>query len=170
MPKHLAALLSILGLAGSAAPAAKAQVLKGTQPASKTAESTVKLDKAKREGHAAAQDAPIKEGKNAAEAGKVRSDAAVKMRKGENQGVLIGLDQPGAQKNKLDLKQSNLRKATPRASTSKSANQDPTTIGTAHMTKGNAQVTRGNQQITKGNQQITKGNQQITKGNQPIAK
>ncbi len=164
MPKHLAALLSILGLAGSATPAAEAQVLKGSKPVSKTADSTVKLDKAKQERDAAALQAQEKPWKNSAESAKTKSDAAIKMHKGDKQGVLIGLDQPGAQKNKLDLKQRNLRNATPQTGS------QALTKGNAQVTKGNAQITKGDAQITKGNVQVTKGNAQVTKGNVQITK
>jgi hypothetical protein len=150
MRKHWIALLSMLGLAGSAV-AADAQVIKGSQPEPTTQKNPATKNTTK-------------------------------------QGVLIGLDQPGAQKNaqqKLQVNQQKLRQQNQAAGTAGLTKAQANT-GTCKQSTGvnnankltppppgqnNQQLTKGNQQLTKGNQQVTKGNNlQITKGNQQVTK
>ena len=143
MRKHLVALLSVFGLAGSTLPA-QSQVLKGSKPPAKTVETQHKLDKTASESKAIKNDADLKLRKSGQEANAASSKAQLKLDKADS---------------KLTLKQKTVGNATGVQKT-----------GNAALTKGNQAITKGNQQITKGNQQITKGNQQITKGNQAITK
>jgi hypothetical protein len=65
MKKHLVALLSMVGLAGTAAPA-HAQVLKGSEPDTTKKESKIKQDKQLQEQKAAQEELQHKHGKGAA--------------------------------------------------------------------------------------------------------
>ena len=115
MRKHLLAVLSVFGLAGSSTPAS-AQVVKGAQKADTKSESTMKKSKLSQE-DAASKDARKDKWKaQSAEGGHATSDASTQMRKagGEQDAskqdsskkVLIGLSQPS--KNDADAK---MRKA-----------------------------------------------------------
>src|SRR5262249_60138526 len=115
MRKHLLAVLSVFGLAGSSTPAS-AQVVKGAQKADTKSESTMKKSKLSQE-DAASKDARKDKWKaQSAEGGHATSDASTQMRKagGEQNAskqdsskkVLIGLSQPS--KNDADAK---MRKA-----------------------------------------------------------
>jgi hypothetical protein len=115
MRKHLLAVLSVFGLAGSSTPAS-AQVVKAAQKADTKSESTMKKSKLSQE-DAASKDARKDKWKvQSAEGGHATSDASAKMRKagGEQNAskqdsskkVLIGLSQPS--KNDADAK---MRKA-----------------------------------------------------------
>ena len=166
MPKHLAALLSIFGLASSVVPA-EAQVLKGSQPApnekTKATQTVAPADKSKQ---LKLNQQTVRElsGK------KANANQAV----GQNTGTCRYTEgcqtqnkaatPPPAQK--LTLKQENLRNATDKSAGQLTKGNQQITKGNQAITKDNQQITKGNQALTKGNQQITKGNQQITKGNQ----
>jgi len=115
MRKHLLAVLSVFGLAGSSTPAS-AQVATGAQKADTKSESTMKKSKLSQE-DAASKDARKDKWKaQSAEGGHATSDASTQMRKagGEQDAskqdsskkVLIGLSQPS--KNDADAK---MRKA-----------------------------------------------------------
>ena len=115
MRKHLLAVLSVFGLAGSSTPAS-AQVATGAQKADTKSESTMKKSKLSQE-DAASKDARKDKWKaQSAEGGHATSDASTQMRKagGEqneskqdsSKKVLIGLSQPS--KNDADAK---MRKA-----------------------------------------------------------
>ena len=115
MRKHLLAVLSVFGLAGSTTPAS-AQVATGAQKADTKSESTMKKSKLSQE-DAASKDARKDKWKaQSAEGGHATSDASTQMRKagGEQDAskqdsskkVLIGLSQPS--KNDADAK---MRKA-----------------------------------------------------------
>ena len=115
MRKHLLAVLSVFGLAGSSTPAS-AQVVKGAEKADTKSESTMKKSKLSQE-DAASKDARKDKWKaQSAEGGHATSDASTQMRKagGEQDAskqdsskkVLIGLSQPS--KNDADAK---MRKA-----------------------------------------------------------
>src|SRR5215472_10469345 len=111
MRKHLLAVLSIFGLAGSSTPAS-AQVPKNAKPADTKSESTMKKSKLSQE-DAASKDARKDKWKaQPVESGQATSDASTQMRKagGEQNAskqdsskkVLIGLTQPS--KNDADAK------------------------------------------------------------------
>src|SRR5215469_17250539 len=109
MRKHLLAVLSVFGLAGSTTPAS-AQVATGAQKADTKSESTMKKSKLSQE-DAASKDARKDKWKaQSAEGGQATSDASTQMRKAggeqDSKKVLIGLSQPS--KNDADAK---MRKA-----------------------------------------------------------
>ena len=115
MRKHLLAVLSVFGLAGSSTPAS-AQLVQGAQKADTKSESTMKKSKLSQE-DAASKDARKDKWKaQSAEGGHATSDASTQMRKagGEQNAskqdsskkVLVGLSQPS--KNDADAK---MRKA-----------------------------------------------------------
>jgi prepilin-type processing-associated H-X9-DG protein len=85
MRKHVLALLSIFGLAGSSTPAS-AQVVKGSQAADTKSESTVKASKAAQESAAGQGTANITVRKAGGEQNANKQDSSKK--------VLIGLSQP----------------------------------------------------------------------------
>ena len=161
MPKHLAALLSIFGLASSVVPA-EAQVLKGSKQAA--TDQNTKVQKVqpgdqnkqlKLNQQTVRTLTPPNSGKNKAvgqNTGTCRySEGCQTQNKVDaTKGLTKAKTATPPPAQKLTVKQQTLRNAT-----DKSAGQ---------LTKGNQQITKGNQQITKGNQQITKGNQALTKG------
>ena len=149
MPKHLAALLSIFGLASSVIPA-EAQVVKGSKPAAnqntKATQKVQPTDKSKQlklNQQTVRTLTPANSGKNQAV--------------GQNTGTCRYSE--GCQtQNKVDATKA--KTATPPPAQKLTLKQE--TVGNA-TSKSAGQLTKGNQQITKGNQQITKGNQALTK-------
>jgi hypothetical protein len=177
MPKHLAALLSIFGLASSVAPA-EAQVLKGSQPAPNEKTKATQTVSPAEKGKLQLNQQTVRElsgkkaGANAAVAqntGTCRYSEGCQTQNKVATPKAQAATPPPAQK--LTLKQENLRNATDKSAGQLTKGNQQITKGNQQITKGNQQITKGDQQITKGNQQqITKGNQQITKGNQQITK
>jgi hypothetical protein len=124
MRKHLVALFSIFGLAGSTLPA-QSQVLKGSKPTPNSIETKRKLEKNASESKALKHDADIKLKKSGQEANAASSNAQIKMNKS----------------NALTVKQTTVGHATSPQTSSKTA-----------LTKGNQQITKGNNALTKAKQ------------------
>jgi hypothetical protein len=160
MQKQWLAVLSMLGLAGSAA-RVQPQVLKGSTPPVKP-HATKTTNQVKTNQSIVSPRDPATNGKLQVNQQTLRQ---------QNQGAATGAGKYANTTGKTLTPSTRGQSGT---SVVKGGNNQQVTKGNnQQVTKGNnQQVTKGNnQQVTKGNnQQVTKGNQQVTKGNNAVTK